>query len=257
MTQILNVYVLPKLVAEEELAGGVVVVIDVLRATTTIVTAMAAGASEVIPRATVEEARAEAARLDPRHTLLGGERHALRIDGFDLGNSPAEYTPERVAGRSIVFTTTNGTRAMARCGRAGRVLLGAFVNASAVLEKIAGADRVNLLCAGTDGGMSNDDVLFAGMLVARLQQRGGAIARLNAQAITAAETWRYSFALPISLGAEPMPPELLAAKLRESLGGRSLVEAGLDDDILDAARVDRYDLVPELDTRTGRIVLAE
>ncbi len=253
----INVYALPKLVAEEEMADGLVVVIDVLRAATTITTALAAGAQEVIPCMEVDQAKAEAARRAPEDTLLGGERGALAVDGFDLGNSPAEYSPETVGGKTIIFTTTNGTRALAVCRLARRVLLGAFVNTSALLDRLAGAERIHLLSAGTEGQMSYDDILFAGMLVERLKRRGDVPYKLNAQAITAGETWKHAFALPVSLGAEPLEAERLAAKLRETLGGQVLLEAGLEEDILAAAQIDRFSIVPELDSKTMRIRPAE
>src|SRR3989339_400165 len=144
------------------LAGATVVVIDVLRASTTIIHALNAGAAEIIPCGEVEQARALAADFPREEVVLGGERGGLPIDGFDLGNSPSEYTPDRVAGRTIVFTTTNGTRAMMRCRKAGRVLIGAFVNASAVAEQLVGCERISLLCAGTEGEYSRDDILMAG-----------------------------------------------------------------------------------------------
>ncbi|MBN2218320.1 MAG: 2-phosphosulfolactate phosphatase [Pirellulales bacterium] len=253
MSSILNVYSLPSLADPNTLVGGTVVIIDVLRASTTIITALAAGAREIIPCENVDRAKSLAAELPPADVLLGGERHALRIDGFDLGNSPAEYTVEAVAGRTIVFTTTNGTRALARCSRAARVLVGAPVNASAVVAELSGVAQVHLLCAGTDGEISYDDILFAGLLVDRLAQRGDPPYALNAQAVTARETWIQAFPLPLSLGAEPLPPERLAAKLRDTAGGRSLVAARLEADILDAAQIDRHDVVPELDLQTNRI----
>jgi 2-phosphosulfolactate phosphatase len=256
MPPILNVYALPKLVDPEEMAGDVAVAIDVLRASTTIVAALAAGAREVIPCEEVQQARAMAESLAAEEPLLGGERGGLPIDGFDLGNSPAEYSPEVVAGRTIVFTTTNGTLALARCRRAGRVFIAAFVNASAVLARLAGVERIHLVCAGTESQMSYDDILLAGLLVERLKERGDVPYRLNAQAVTAGETWKHSFALPIALGAEPLPPELLAAKLSETLGGQSLMALGLEADILAAAEVDRYEIVPEMDPETMRIGLS-
>src|SRR5205823_10380648 len=138
-----------------------VVVIDVLRATTTIVHALAAGAREVVPCLEVEDARRIAAELG-KAAILGGERRGLPIPGFDVGNSPAEYTRQRVGGKTVVFTTTNGTRAMQRCKFASRVLLGAFVNFSAVCRELAVVDHVALVCAGTDGHVTREDTLLAG-----------------------------------------------------------------------------------------------
>ena len=259
MRPILNVYGLPTAVTPEEMAGGTVVVIDVLRASTTIVHALEAGAIEVIPCQEVDDARAVAARLPRESVVLGGERKGLPIDGFDLGNSPTDYVPAIVGGRTVVFTTTNGTRAMEQCRLAKRVLIGAFVNASAVLEQLAGQEQVHLLCAGTGGRYGRDDVLMAGLLVERLQRQGGVQGalpyRLNAQAVTARESWISSFAPPLALGAEPVDPELLAAQLRETIGGRNLTAVGLEADILTAARLDRFPSVPELDPQTFRIRL--
>src|SRR5258706_13920045 len=135
----LDVYLLPALVEPAQLAGKTAVVIDVLRATTTIVHALAAGATQVIPCLEVDEARRIAAELGER-AISGGERGGKQIPGFDLGNSPAEYSRERVAGKTVVFTTTNGTRAMLRCKAARRVLLGAFVNFSAVCRELVDSE---------------------------------------------------------------------------------------------------------------------
>jgi len=257
MARILNVFALPKLVAPEEMAGGTAVVIDVLRASTTIVHALEAGAREVIACAEVEDARTTAAGLPAGEALLGGEREGRPIQGFDLGNSPGEYTPYSVGGRTVVFTSTNGTRAMARCCRADRVLVGAFVNATAVCGQLAGREQIHLVCAGTNGQMGEDDILLAGLLVERLQLHGGMTYRLNAQGLTARETWLASFALPVALGAEPLEPEQLARLFRKSPGGKNLVAIGQEEDLLAAAQLDRFASVPELDPGTLRIALPE
>ncbi len=253
MFAIIRVYALPQYVAEEELAGDAVVVIDVLRASSTMITALAAGAREIIPCQEVDEARQLAATLPAGQCLLGGERDGLPIEGFDLGNSPGEYSADKVAGKTIVFTTSNGTRALWRARAARRVLIGGFLNASAVVTELAGEDRIHLLCAGADGQVTRDDVLLAGMLVGRLQaiQPGGV--ELNAQAVTAYENWTFSFPLPYSRGAEPMPPELLAGELRKGLAGRRLARLGRKEDILAAAQIDRFGVVPEFFPAQGRI----
>jgi 2-phosphosulfolactate phosphatase len=247
MSQALNVYALPKLVDPEELSGATVVVIDVLRASTTIVHALEAGALEVIPCQEVEEARAVAARLPHDRVVLGGERDGLPIDGFDLGNSPGEYISQRVEGKVVVFTTTNGTRAILRARQADRALIGAFVNASAVAEQLLRQGEIHLLCAGTRGQISRDDLLLAGMLVDRVLQEGDAVYRPNAQAMEARETWLQALAPREARGAKPLEPQRLAGQLRDSAGGKHLVAIGLEDDILAAARIDSFRSVPQMD----------
>ncbi|MBX3745240.1 MAG: 2-phosphosulfolactate phosphatase [Verrucomicrobiae bacterium] len=156
--------------------GTVCVVFDVLRATSTAITALDNGASGVVPVVTIEEAL-EARRRDG-DCLLAGERDGWRIGpewtggtGFDLGNSPREFTRERVAGRRIVLTTTNGTRALRACAGAERVLAGAFLNLGAVAGAIRGSGmaRVLAVCSGTGERVAYEDVLVAGALCGLLE----------------------------------------------------------------------------------------
>ena len=252
------VHALPGLVEPEELTVGTVVVIDVLRATTSIVHAFAAGAKAVYPCAEVAEAEQIAEELRKSRpgepVLLAGERNCLAIDGFDLGNSPAEFSDAQAANAWIIFTTTNGTSAFKRCREAERVLVGAFVNASAVFRQLAEESAiVHLLCAGTDGEYGRDDTLLAGYFVDRLERAGGLRYELNAQALTARENWRAAFAEPYALGAEPIPQALLAEELGKSTAARKLVAARLEKDILDAAAFDRFDCVPRYRRETGWI----
>lgn len=255
MPPILNVYDLPTFFAPEELTGGTAVVIDVLRASTTIVYALEAGAAQVIPCLEVEDARAAAADLAPGEVVLGGERGGVAIDGFDLANSPTDYTPDRVAGRTVVFTTTNGTRAVLQSRLADRVLIGAFANAGAVAAELAGCERIHLVCAGTRGEYSHDDVLLAGLLVELVLKQADLAYQLNTPALTARQYWRSLFAFPAVSGAEPPAPEMLAEELAKSVGGRNLTALAQDDDLLTAAQMDRFRSVPELDRRTFRIRL--
>src|SRR5438094_3818028 len=118
-----QVHLLPDLIPQSRLAGGLAVVVDVLRATTTIVHALVAGCSAVRPCAEVEEARELAGQMRAGRVLLGGERGGLPLPGFDLGNSPGEYTGKVCKGKTLVLTTTNGTRALLRAAEAERVLL--------------------------------------------------------------------------------------------------------------------------------------
>jgi 2-phosphosulfolactate phosphatase len=243
----LNVHLLPDLVAESELAGATVVVIDVLRATTSIAYALAAGAAQVIPCLEIDDARRTAAKFPREQVLLGGERGGVRIEGFDLANSPEEYSREVVAGKTIVFTTTNGTRAMMRCRQAERVFAGAIANLSATVSAIAAAENVHLVCAGTEGEISLEDTLLAGWIVDRrlaagepLQQNDSALLALH---VFRSITQRDSAAQSTS----EVPSNTLVSALATGLGGRNVVALGRQRDIEAAARVDAFDFVPELD----------
>lgn len=257
----LDVYLLPDLVEPDDLTGKTVVVVDVLRATTTMIHALVAGAREVVPCLEVEEAKRLAATR-PGTAVLGGERGGRKIPGFDLGNSPTDYVPAVVGGKSVIFTTTNGTRALNRCRKADRVLIGAFVNLSAICRELADAQRIAIVCAGTDGHVTREDTLFAGAVASELarelvgqdlscraqQTTAGQVLPyvLNDQAEIAADAWR---ACTRDLtGANP-----LGATLRASRGGRNLIEIGHENDIDLAAQIDKFDRVPELDLTTWRI----
>lgn len=242
----IRVHLLPDLFAPDQLRGGVAVVIDVLRASTTIAEALAAGATEVVPCGEIEEAHRLAANRTAGSVVLGGERGGRLIDGFDLDNSPARYTADSVGGKSVVFTTTNGTRALLRARQADRVFIGAFVNVDAVVNRLIREERaVHLVCAGTDGEVTAEDCLFAGAVAVNLYDlRGGAPAddacRMVMDFFTARSQTRESF-----LDA-----------LRTSSGGRNLQELGLDADIERAAEWNRSDVVPEFFAATGEIRVA-
>lgn len=248
----LKVHFLPSLTSPEELARGAVVVIDVLRATTTIVHAVASGARQVIPCLEIDEARRLAAGFPPGEALLGGERGGLKIEGFDLGNSPEEYSRPSVGGKTVVLTTTNGTRAMMLCRQAKRVLVGAFVNASAVARALAPEERVHLLCAGTEGEITREDVLLAGRVAySLLRELPGSKPEQNDPCRIAQECYQSVLSadgIDLSAGADSRFEEIaaLTQELRHSRGGRNLIEVGLEHDIGLAAQVDQFAIVPEL-----------
>jgi 2-phosphosulfolactate phosphatase len=251
----LRVHFLPELVEPAELAGNRCVVIDVLRATTTMVSALAAGARAVVPCLTVKDARRLASAFPPDKVVLGGERGGLPIDGFDLGNSPAEYTPQVVSDKTVVLTTTNGTKALLHCQAASEIVIGAFVNLSAVCEYLtnspdAAAMDVDVVCAGTKLQVTWDDVLLAGAVTERLA--AGGILRLDDQAAIARDAW-----LAISNSAGGELKDSLSAALRESRGGRNLVRIGMQSDIELAAAIDAHLVLPHFDPETGRVVLAD
>ena len=229
----IDVYFTPVGSREGDLAGRGVVVIDVLRATTTIVTAIANGAKAVVPAASAEEAVRMTANLERDEYMLAGERRALRIEGFTLGNSPDEMTPDTVAGRTIFLATTNGTPALLAAQAGGPVLVGAAVNFTALVERareaFVAASDLAIVCAGRERQFALEDAYTAGRLV-KAVKRGRRRVELNdaarvALAITG-EFADWSAALKVSAAA---------AQLRD---------AGLGDDVAFCATEDRFGVVP-------------
>lgn len=142
-----------------------VVVIDVLRASSVMVTALANGANAFIPVSTVDEARQKAVMLHDEEILLCGERDTKTIDGFHLGNSPQAYTQDNVAGKTLIFTTSNGTRALNRLEKAAEVFIGSFLNTEALVNRFLRLDNVVLVCSGTNNNFSMDDAMCAALFI--------------------------------------------------------------------------------------------
>ena len=161
-------------IEESLVKGKIIAVIDVLRVSTTIAYAHANGCERIVPVESVEAASKLAASLDKAVTLLGGEKEGKRIEGFDLGNSPLEYSREVVSGKTLILSTTNGTRAITKTREADEVIVACFANMSAVLEHIAraGDKPVGILCAGKQGRFALEDALCAGMMIERLSAQG-------------------------------------------------------------------------------------
>ena len=230
-------------------AGGVAVVIDVLRASTTMITALAHGAAGIVPVADVDEARRLAGELGPR-VVLGGERGGLRISGFDLGNSPREYTAERVAGQTVVITTTNGTAALHASRDAVEIVVGAIVNRRAVAEavrRLAGDHGVvHLVCAGTDGVVSAEDVLAAGAILDAAAADGRDDALDDAA--------REALAFFRRVAARGDVPAALVVEFCRSPGGANLVDLGMEADLPAAAAIDSLAVVPRLDRASGSLI---
>lgn len=249
----LFVYYLPQQMPAKFLGDCTVVVCDVLRATTTICQALASGARDVVPFREVDEALAAAAHYQRDEIILGGERGGKRIPGFDLGNSPAEYTPKVVRGRRVLFTTTNGTRALDRASVMSRVIVGALVNLSAVAASIEREESLVVLCAGTDGEETGEDILAAGALAARYRKLPTRRWESNGMAKLAERKWEDAVARATAAGRAIA--DQLAIEFRDTPGGRNLLEIGMERDLVDCAQLDQLDVVPEWDKRTGRISL--
>lgn len=244
MSRPLNVHLLPDLFCEESIGGGIAVIIDILRASSTIVTAIQNGAEAVFPCATPEEARSREAVSGSGRVLLGGERGGVRIAGFDLGNSPAEYPGTLVRGRTLAFTTTNGTRALLKSLEAKRILIGCFLNRRSLLHRlVSDPSPIHLVCAGTDGQITGEDVLFAGCIVHGLLEQAGSGGpwELNDSAEIARRLW-----LTVSNASSDVTGQIVEL-FRTTRGGRNLIELQYDADLARCAQMDASTAVPEFD----------
>lgn len=235
--------------------GRTAVVIDVVRATTCIVEALANGARSVRPFGSVRGARAAAASTSAVGSgslagassgadgvLLCGERGGLPIDGFDLGNSPREFVADTVAGKRLLMKTTNGTAAFLAVAGAKRVLAAAFVNLGAVADRLVDdADDVLIVCAGKEGAFALDDAVCAGHLALAVEARALGAVELDDGAHAATDLAR----------ARKPSAEMLA----DTSAGRALAGVGLAGDLVACADVDRRSAVPEM--REGALALWE
>lgn len=221
-------------------ASRTVVVIDVVRASSTMAQGLANGCAGFLPVRTVTEARRRAGDLRGAAPLLGGERGGVRLPGFHLGNSPLEYTREAVAGRKVVFSTTNGTAAINAAGGAASVVIASFLNLGAAARHVVqmGGD-LTLAGAGAAGRPVIDDVVCAGMLAERVRELTGAAVVLSDAALLAVRA------------AQPYYGKMLEL-LHESFSGRALLEIGYGRDLDHCARLDLLTIVPTL--RDGWII---
>ena len=250
----LAVHYLPQFVSQSELAGSVVVVVDLLRASTTICHALASGAKCVVPCLEIDETWTRAKQFSRDEIVLGGERGGERIEGFDLGNSPADYTADQVFGRTVLFTTTNGTKALAHAQLGSRVLVGAAVNRQALVDEIASAPRIDILCAGTNGQVSRDDLLAAGAICHELLSRTSALTwESNQWAEAVLREWQELLTTAKAMGRTVN--EQFAIELRATQGGKGLLALGYDADLVLCAQLDTLDVIPEMNVEQGSIRL--
>ncbi|HEX5726383.1 MAG TPA: 2-phosphosulfolactate phosphatase [Longimicrobiaceae bacterium] len=233
----LDVFLTPYETAAADIADRTVVVIDVLRASSTIVEALASGAKALYPVAEIEEALRLANTLGREEVLLCGERRCLPIEGFDLGNSPADFTPERVGGKTLVMSTTNGTVAMTASTGASRVLIGSWLNLSAVVaELVRSTTEPVILCSGRERHFGLEDAVCAGLLVRGVMEALPEIHWEPNDGARAAVALAETFADPEEL-------------FRVCAAGQAIVAAGLADDLAFCAQTDRHEVVPVLQDR--------
>ncbi|OLE60286.1 MAG: hypothetical protein AUG10_06560 [Gemmatimonadetes bacterium 13_1_20CM_2_70_10] len=216
-----------------DLSGRGVIVVDVLRTTTSIVTALANGAKAVVPASTSEEAVRLTANLEKNGYVLAGERKSLKIEGFALGNSPREMTPDAVGGKTIYFSTTNGTPALVAAQGGDPVLVAAAVNFSAIAQRArtlfdARGDLV-VVCAGREKQFALEDAYFAGRVVKAVRKGRRKIVLNDAATVALDLTARYAG---------------WAAALEASEAARELRGVTLGEDVAFSAKADRFTVVP-------------
>lgn len=230
----IDVYFSPAQVDEMQLRDKNVVVIDVLRASTTIVTALNNGAREIIPVGSIESAVKVSGNLFGDVVLRGGERNGKIITGFNLGNSPSEYTEEAVKGKSIIFCTTNGSSAMVKAKYAKRMAVAGFVNISAAVDYIrqAGED-FSIVCAGKQLLFCIEDAVCAGMLLKMLLEQSAVTVDVNDAGGAAQILYRTN-------------GKNLLKMAKSSDHGKYLVEIGFESDLKTCVSVDSIPVLPLL-----------
>ncbi len=224
----------PHQIDELALRDKTVVVVDVLRASTSIATALNNGAKEIIPVTTVERAVKISGNLFGDYVLRGGERNGKMIEGFNLGNSPFDYSEEKVKGKAIIFSSTNGSMAIEKARFARHVAICGFVNIALVTEfmKELRQDFI-IVCAGNNGMFSLEDSVCAGMLVHKLSEDDGVELLLSDAAIAATMLYRGH-------------SRSLLKMIKNSEHGKYLASIGFADDLPVCAGVDTIPVLPQL-----------
>lgn len=226
-----NVIISPFSVDELYFTGKTTVVIDVLRASNTIITALKNGAKEIVPVASVEFAVKVSGGMFGGQTLLGGERNTKKIDGFALGNSPLEYSEKAISGKSIVFFTTNGSRAIVKAKFSENLFVCSFSNIAAVAKHLAKLKRdFEIVCAGRNNSFSLEDSICAGKLVLYMQELD--------ENLELSDSSNACLALNKTLGKN------ILDMLKNSDHGKLLIENGFGEDLILCSKLNNTKVVP-------------
>ncbi len=224
----------PHQIDELALRDKTVVVIDVLRASTSIAAALFNGAKEIIPVTTIERAVKISGNLFGDHVLRGGERNGKMVEGFNLGNSPFDYSEDKIRGKAIIFSSTNGSYAIEKARFARNVAIGGFVNIARIVQFIKELNQdFVILCAGNNGSFSIEDSVCAGLLIRRLAEDGSGDLSLSDAAI-AATMLHKGYA------------KSLLKMIKNSEHGKYLAGIGFAADLPVCAGVDTIPILPQL-----------
>ena len=229
----LDVFFTPNECKPADTVNRLVVIVDVLRASTTVATALGNGAKTVIPLLGADDVIMRSKEFSRSGVKLAGEQKMLPIAGFDLGNSPQSFTTEAVEGKTILITTTNGTRALLGVQGARDIVIASYVNFTAILAmmKVAASSDTDIaiICGGEEGSFTLEDAACAGRYVKAIPKRGAVVLNDAAAASVLIER-KYG--------------DNIAKVFKESTHGQALESAGFGDDLAAAAEVDAYSVVP-------------
>lgn len=226
-----NVIISPSSLDELYFTGKTTVVIDVLRASNTIITALNNGAKEIVPVASVEFAVKVSGGMFGGQTLLGGERNTKKIDGFALGNSPLEYSTNVISGKSIVFFTTNGSRAIVKAKFSENLFICSFSNIAAIAKHLAKLKQdFDIMCAGRNNSFSLEDSICAGKLVLYMQELDDKLELTDSS--------NACLALNKAFGGDVLE------MLKNSDHGKLLMENGFEEDLIHCSKVNDTKVVP-------------
>ena len=227
------------LVDNDTIHGSVAVVIDVLRATSTIIAGMENGAGSIIPVEDIETASRLVGQTDRGKKLLAGEWKGMPIDGFDIFNSPSDFTREKIGGKTVIFTTTNGTRAIVSAAKAERIVICSLNNLAAVSKSISVKDKLNIICAGNAGRLSSEDLFCAGLLLDSL----GIINKKE----RLCDAGRIALLLAHEYSGN------VEEFIRGTDRGKQLIDLGYESDIVHCSNIDSSSIVPEV--KQGQVVV--
>ncbi len=218
---------------ENYLLDKMVVLIDVLRANTTIITALSNGANQVIARDTIQKAKIEYAKNDNKLNFLGGERKGIKPIGFDAGNSPLEYSKEKIKNKNIILASTNGSIIIEKSYLAKKAIIAAFVNFTAICNYLkANKSDIVIICAGSEGNVNAEDSLLAGKIIIELLKECDY--ELDDSALILKE-----FASNISF-------DEIKSYILKFTHVKYLLSIGLFEDIDFCLELDKFDIVPIL-----------
>ncbi len=230
----LDVFFTPAEVRPSDTSGRLVAIIDVLRASTTVAVALANGAKTVVPLPTADEVIVRSRDFEKSSVRTAGEQKMLPIPGFDFGNSPGVFTAEAVEGKTILLTTSNGTRALLGVQGARDIVIASYVNLTAVLAMMKLASRtdtdITIICAAEEGLFALEDAACAGRFVRSIPKRTDGVVLNDAATASVLVDKKYG--------------DNIAKIFQDSSHGQALKAAGFGDDLATAAKVDSYSVVP-------------